>query len=189
MPTARLVMRIAFAILLSTLVAACQSLSRDDAKALATAGQAAAQSLQDQAGAVEASLQNLPATIALTEIMKCEAVKPALRPDCIRDAPANAQPTAFEVARKQLVDISARRAKAMGELEAAYKSFGDLASYDAGQATANAIGSAFATINTRCPHRLPAWALPVRALARSRRRLPKLSVARRHSSPASDNRN
>jgi hypothetical protein len=132
-----------------SMTAACAGISQDDAKSLATAGQAATQAVQDQATAIQSSLNYLPTTIAVDAIMKCKVVtNAAARQACISGAPANSLTPPFETARKQLVAIAAQRAQAMNALEQAYKAFGDLASYDAGQATANAITTAFKSINT-----------------------------------------
>ena len=60
---------------------------REGAKSLATAGQTATQSLQQQAAQVKSSLRTLPITITVTEILNCRGVMiPVLRSGCIKHA-------------------------------------------------------------------------------------------------------
>lgn len=126
---------------------AAMQLDRADAKSLAIAGQAATQSLQQQAAQVKSSLTTLPTTIAVKEILDCRGVaNQVLRQGCIKKA-SNA-PSQFEAQRKALIDIIDKRQKALKALNDAYAAFGDLATYDAGQSTATAIENAFGKINT-----------------------------------------
>lgn len=136
-------------LILATLLSGCATtqFDRAGAKNLATAGQFATKALQQQTAQVTSSLIILPITFSVNEILNCRGVKdPVLRKGCISDAAT--LDSRIEAQRKILSDILEKRQNALAALNGAYTSFGDLATYDAGQSTATAIDNAFGKINT-----------------------------------------
>lgn len=143
------VSRIFLLLPLLVLFAGCAAMQSDraDAKRLGTAGQAATQSLQQQAAQVKSSLTSLSTTITVKEILDCRGVvNQAMREGCIKNA--STVVSQFEKQRKDLLDIIDKRQKALKALNDAYATFGDLSNYDAGQNTATAVENAFGKINT-----------------------------------------
>lgn len=132
----------------AALLAGCGT-GQPDASRLALMGQAASEAVGQQTGAARDAVRLLPVTVTLNAILACASIeRPQLRAACIDGAPANAQPGAFKAAQQNLVSVLNQRAAAMDSLTQAYQAFGRLADYDAGQAAADAVDRAFASINS-----------------------------------------
>ncbi len=141
--------RTSLLLLLVTLLSGCAATKFDKvgAMSLSIAGQAAAHSLQQQAAQVSSSLEILPMTISVKEILDCRGVRLGyLRTTCIEHASSSA--SGMEPQRKALLGILEKRQKALKALGDAYLAFGDFANYDAGKETAQAVETAFGKINT-----------------------------------------
>lgn len=132
--------------------AACAGIARNDAKAVGSAGQTAAQALVDQDRAAATKLTSIPQWYAVREDLQC-VVRPAAQQDAclalVRNPPS---PVAADLAKRDkavavLAQIMQKRAQAAQALETAYAAFVDLATYDAGAATTAAIKTAATSID------------------------------------------
>lgn len=133
-------------------VVGCAGIDRQSGKALGTAGQTVAQTLQDQTDAARKTLEVLPEWWAVHDALVCANVPPGdLRTTClnnVRDAIRRPLPTTpLTEAQKTLVTVMAKRATAAGALRDAYQAFVNLATYDAAAETETAIKGAFGAIN------------------------------------------
>lgn len=149
-------------LLFAAMLSGCPSLpvlDRPAAKTLASTGQAATTSLQQQARQVSNSLAALPLTVTLNEILNCRYAKPAVRQPCVKSAKANAQSKPFMKEQKDLLNLVNKRAEAFKALNQAYVAFGDLANYDAAKQAAGAVENAFGKIND-CSKALATFGVP-----------------------------
>jgi hypothetical protein len=131
----------------------CVGIDRESGKALGTAGQTVAQTLQDQTDAARKTLEVLPEWWAVHDALVCANVPSVeLRTNClnnVRDAIKSPVPkTPLTAARKTLATVMARRAAAAAALRDAYQAFVNLATYDAAAETETAIKGAFGAINS-----------------------------------------
>ena len=130
----------AFAIA-SLLIAGCASTNHDEYKNLATVGQAATTSLNDQIVSARNSMTSIGQWWAVRDSLVCVNAKPALQADCM-DGVVKAQTTNAQLSGDiaKLADVLSKRSEATQNLNSAYASLSDLATYDAGQETAIAGG-------------------------------------------------
>ena len=148
-------------------------LDRSGASTLASAGEAATSSLQQQANEVLAALDAMPVVLNITEILNCRDVGRSvadpnagkrLQDDCIAGASKSSAP--LDPVRKQIVEIVRKRAEAFQALNAAYVSFANLASYDAGAEAVAAVQTAVGKVNdlTQTMAAIPAVGVAIPAI-------------------------
>ena len=131
-------------------LAGCAGTTRDDAKQLAGAGVTATQALTAQDTSAQKTLDVLGKWWAVHDSLVCINPKPGLREDCIKSVDSEAVVKYHDsliASRRTLSDVMRKRAEATKQLNDAYAALADLANYDAGQETATALKSTFASIN------------------------------------------
>src|ERR1700733_11827794 len=131
-------------------LAACAGIDRNSGQALGTAGQTAAQAMADQATAATTSLGELTEWFAVGGALVCANIPPgSTRATCLQNArvAANNPDKGLQTAQQQLVKVMKARADAALALRDAYQSFVNLATYDAGSETQQAIQNAVGAIN------------------------------------------
>lgn len=126
----------------------CAGISRSDGQALGKAGQAATGAISDQAGLSADTLGALPSYWAVGGRLKCvEMVAGPPQQACLNNASDPNFMDASPVDLSALRDVMRARKAAAAELMNAYRAFGDLATYDAGQETQAAITKAFGAVD------------------------------------------
>lgn len=146
-------MKILLSILIMSLFFSGCANIRDNGKMLGLAGQSAAQSLIDQTDSARNILYILPELWGVHDALVCSKTPPGteMRKTCLNNSKnIFAEPRSKDslfVAQQSLLDIMNKRIVAEQALRDAYKSFTNLAIYDAGAETKLAIEDAFEKIN------------------------------------------
>ena len=127
-------------------------IDRDSGKALGTAGQTAAQSIEDQASSASKTLAALPEWQGVHDALVCSNVaNSAARTACLNNVRNSVhQPSADPALASDLAtlsDVMSKRAAAAAQLANAYQAFVALATYNAGAEAATAIQATFASVN------------------------------------------
>lgn len=132
-------------------LAACTTIDQNNAKALATAGQAAAQGLVDQTGAGRKAVDALPEWWGVRDALICSSI-PAEQRDkrqtCLTKVQEGLKDrTELMTAQSSISTILSKRVTAASALRDAYQAFVNLTTYDAGGETEQAIKSAVGAVN------------------------------------------
>ena len=130
-------------------LAACTTIDPNSAKALGAAGQTAAQALAEQTESGRKIVDSLPEWWGVHDALICSTTSLGdARTTCLKNVFEHPHPEpALLKAQTELSQIISKRVVAAIALRDAYQAFSNLAMYDAGGETEQAIKSAFGSIN------------------------------------------
>lgn len=115
------------------LLSACSNIDLDAAKELGASGSAAAKAVYEEASAAEASFSRDPERIVLRTAIIQHGKESLQLPDFAKT--------------DELIDLVDARTQAIGKLVPVYKSFADLAQYEAAAETEKAVGNLVTSVN------------------------------------------